>query len=117
MSTQEERSARIVWIGLSPAPRETPIAVEEVTAFAERGLEGDHHAERQPGSKRQVTLIQREPLSAVAAELGRELWPGLCRRNLVVEGLELLACLGGVLSIGRILIGDLVRVEMPLADR
>lgn len=96
----ELAAGRVTWIGLSPAPRAAPHAVAEVEALAERGLDGDHHALRRAGSRRQVTLIQAEHLRAVAAELARPVAPELCRRNLVVEGLELRSCHGRVLQVG-----------------
>lgn len=93
-------AGRLAWIGLSPAPRAAPLVVAEAEALADRGLDGDHHALRRAGSRRQVTLIQAEHLRAVAQELARPVAPESCRRNLVVEGLDLRACYGRVLRVG-----------------
>lgn len=77
--------------------RLTPtVSVASTLAVAERGLEGDRQAAREPwragGSKRQVTLIQAEHLPVIAAYMGRsQVDPMLLRRNLVVSGLNLLA--------------------------
>lgn len=96
------RAGRLEWIGLAPAQRATVVAVGEATAIAARGLAGDHHATRPAGSRRQVTLIQADHLGAAAAELGRPVTPDLCRRNLVVANLDLLACIGAVLQVGEV---------------
>src|SRR5688572_20188188 len=56
---------RVEWIGLSPHPRGELLSVTEATLLVDHGLEGDHHAKRRAGTKRQVTLIQAEHLSAI----------------------------------------------------
>lgn len=65
---------------------------EEVLALTDRGLDGDRSALR-VGGKRQVTLIQTEHLSVIAALCGieRQCDPSLLRRNLVISGINLLA--------------------------
>jgi len=98
------RQGNLEWIGVRPLPRRDPIAVLEVHATADRGLEGDHRA-RKAGSRRQVTLIQREHLDAVARLLGRdEVGPALTRRNLVVSGINLLALKDELFSIGEVVL-------------
>jgi MOSC domain-containing protein YiiM len=87
---------RLESILLRPARRMPLQAVPQAEAVAGRGLAGDHRAARPPapasGGKRQVTLIQREHLPAIAAFVGRDaVDPALLRRNLVVSGLNLLA--------------------------
>lgn len=85
------QTGRITWIGIRPERRQAPIAVTTVEALTDQHLAGDHYAGK-PGSKRQVTLIQAEHLTTVAAILNLpHLDPGLIRRNLVVAGLNLLA--------------------------
>lgn len=86
------QTGRVAWIGLALEPRSPIRSVEFVVAEAGRGLEGDHHAKRKKNSKRQVTLIQSEHLSAVASLCGRdEVQPALLRRNIAVSGINLLA--------------------------
>jgi MOSC domain-containing protein YiiM len=64
--------------------------VENAQLEEGRGLRGDHY-QRLDG-RRQVTLIGRENMNAIAAFLGRDvIAPELFRRNVVVEGLNLLA--------------------------
>jgi MOSC domain-containing protein YiiM len=86
-----ERSGSVRWIGVRPG-RGMPVqAVEEVLVDLQDGLQGDRFRGK-PGSVRQVTLIQAEHLEVVAKLIGREsIDPALLRRNLVVEGINLLA--------------------------
>jgi MOSC domain-containing protein YiiM len=85
------RPGRLVWIGLRPARRAALVSVERAQITVEAGLVGDHYAGR-PGGPRQVTLIQAEDLAAIAGFLGRAepASPFDLRRNLVVEGINLL---------------------------
>jgi MOSC domain-containing protein YiiM len=79
------------WIGLRPARREPPKSVESAIAQVGEGLVGDHFKTRLEG-KRQVTLIQAEHLQAIARFLRKEtVDPALLRRNIVVQGINLLA--------------------------
>jgi MOSC domain-containing protein YiiM len=84
------RPGRLVWIGLRPARREAMRAVGEARLETGRGLAGDRYA-RLDGD-RQVTLIAAEALAAIASHLGvAEVAPDLVRRNLVTQGVNLLA--------------------------
>ena len=62
---------RLEWIGLRPGRRAPLLAMNHVEVLVDYGLVGDHKAKR-AGGKRQVTLIQREHLAAVAQLLRRE---------------------------------------------
>lgn len=89
---------RVTWIGVRPARRAGVLSVDAVDAIAGRGLAGDRY---EHDGTRQVTLIQAEHLTAVAAFVGRPaLDPGLVRRNVVVAGLNLLALKGRQFRIG-----------------
>ena len=83
---------RLEWIGLRPAHRAPITLLEEVLAQTDRGLDGDRSA-LSVGGTRQVTLIQAEHLSVIAALCGIEhrCDPSLLRRNLVVSDINLLA--------------------------
>jgi len=88
---QFPRAGRLEWIGVRPARREPLRAVSEVVAEAGVGLAGDHYRSPRNG-KRQVTLIQAEHLTVIAALSGLDdLDPAVLRRNLVVSGINLLA--------------------------
>ncbi len=96
------RPGRLAWIGLRAARRSPVEVVDLAEVTPERGLIGDRYGGRS-GGKRQVTLIAREDLDAVAAFLGYDgpsLPPELVRRNLVTEGLNLQALKGRRLLIG-----------------
>ena len=71
--------------------------VDTVKAIENRGLEGD----RSKGGNRQVTLIQKEHVDAVASILGKDLLDfTLTRRNLLVVGINLLSLKGKRFQIG-----------------
>lgn len=94
------RAGRLEWIGVRPGRRAPLSGVTHVEVLADHGLIGDHKAAR-AGGKRQVTLIQDEHLTTVAALLGRAaVDPALTRRNLVVSGINLLALRDAQFDIG-----------------
>lgn len=94
---QFPRVGRLEHILLRPARHAEINSVSEVQAEVGRGLLGDYRAERaaRDSAKRQVTLIQAEHLTVIAALAGVALEPAdlapLLRRNLVVSGINLLA--------------------------
>ena len=93
------RPGRVEWIGLRPK-RDVPMQeVNEAFATAGIGLTGDRYA---GGSgKRGITLIQAEHLPVIAALSGRDaVQPLMLRRNVVVEGLPLIALKGRRFRIG-----------------
>lgn len=96
---------RIEWIGLRPERLGELLVVEEALLIADRGIEGDHKVTGRAGTKRQVTLIQQEHLTAVAGMLHRaEISPGQTRRNIVVSGINLLALKGKRFRVGEALL-------------
>ncbi len=95
---------RVAWIGVRPARGAPMVALEEVNISLDKGLEGDRFNGR-AGSPRQVTLIQWEHLSVIAACLHREsVVPALLRRNIAVSGINLLALKGKSFRIGNALL-------------
>jgi MOSC domain-containing protein YiiM len=70
-------------------------SVINVLAVVGKGLEGDRYASKlgtysnQPGSGRDVTLIEVEAIEALKRDYGIELDPGLARRNIVTRGVPL----------------------------
>jgi MOSC domain-containing protein YiiM len=85
------QAGTVAWIGLRPAPRKPMQEVEETYAHIGTGLDGDRYKGK-PESKRQVTLIQAEHLAAIGSFLGLGIVdPLLTRRNIVVQGINLLA--------------------------
>lgn len=81
---------RVESIAIRTEKRLPLTAVTTITLDAKSGLEGDHYSGK--SGKRQVTLIQKEHLDAVAKMLHKEeADPLLSRRNIVVSGINLLA--------------------------
>ena len=70
-------------------------AVTSVAAIAGRGLEGDRYATRlgtysnDPGSGRDVTLVEIEAIEALKRDYHVELDAGRSRRNIVTHGVAL----------------------------
>lgn len=98
------RPGRLVWIGLRPARRAPMVAVDQALLEPGRGLSGDRWRGAATGG-RQVTLIAAEHLRAIAGFLGLDaVAPDRLRRNLVVEGVNLLALKGARFRIGAALL-------------
>jgi MOSC domain-containing protein YiiM len=70
-------------------------SVPEVIALAGRGLEGDRYAKKlgtfskDPGSGRDVTLIESEAIEALKRDYDVTLDAGDSRRNIVTQGVSL----------------------------
>lgn len=98
------QEGKLIWIGVRPERKAPPQSVDTVQLTIESGLDGDHFSSTK-NTKRQVTLIQKEHLDAVANILGKAaIDPSLTRRNLVVEGINLLALRNRRFSIGEVLL-------------
>lgn len=96
LSRQFPHAGRVQAIVLRPARDAPALSVQRALALPERGLQGDRSAARPSarpgGGKRQVTLLQAEHLPLLAAWTRLpHIAPTLLRRNLVVEGLNLVA--------------------------
>ena len=105
----------VVEIWLAGAAAEPMRRVPSVEAIPGRGLAGDRYAlgggtwARYPGLEKQVTLIDREEVAAVAAETGSELVPGDTRRNLVTTGIDLPSLVGRWFTVGDVLLFGMKR--------
>lgn len=104
---------KVVAIYVAPqegAPVEPRRAVRAVPG---RGLEGDRYFTRSERKEAQdITIVATEDLAAAAAEHGLELGPGDHRRNVVVQGVDLRAALGGRLRLGEVEV-EVVRLNQP----
>lgn len=80
---------RLLWIGLRSERRSAMVAPTEVYAGVDIGLQGDRYQGK--SRKRQVTLIQSEHLSVISSFVGVTIDPAQLRRNLLIEGINLLA--------------------------
>jgi MOSC domain-containing protein YiiM len=89
LKTRYARPGRLEWIGLRSKRRGPVVPVQTVELIQDKGLEGDHSAERS-GGRRQVTLIQWEHLAVIANLCGESIIaPERLRRNLVISGVNL----------------------------
>jgi MOSC domain-containing protein YiiM len=102
-----------IWLaGLAAAPMRRVPAVE---AVAGAGLTGDRYAlgggtwAQYPDLEKQVTLIDRDDVAAVAAETASALTPGDTRRNLVTTGIDLPSLVGGWFTVGDALLFGMKR--------
>lgn len=88
LTSQFTKPGVVDWIGIRSERRKPLTSVSSVEAVAGVGLAGDHYASK--NGKRQVTLIQKEHINAVASMVGMdEIQPSLLRRNIVVSGINL----------------------------
>lgn len=96
------RPGRVAWIGLRPARRAPVVAVDRAELQPGSGLAGDRYTAGGGAGTRQVTLVAAEHLAAIGAYLGRAapVEPAAMRRNVVVEGLNLLALKGRRFRLG-----------------
>ena len=93
---------KVEWLSIRPERRGMVQSLEEVDATEEDGLIGDHYSSTI--RNRQVTLIQKEHLDAVANILQKEIDPALTRRNIVVSGVNLLAFKDFQFQIGEVIL-------------
>ncbi len=92
--------------------------LDEARLVAGKGIEGDRYFlgtgtySMKPGPDRQVTLIERETLEALARDHGIELTPEQHRRNLTVSGVPLNHLIGRRFHVGPVLL-ETVRLNKP----
>ena len=92
---------------VAAAPMKT---VTQVKAVASRGLDGDRYANKlgtysnDPGSGREVTLIESEAMEALERDYQIKLVSGQSRRNIVTRGVALNHLVGKEFSIGAVVL-------------
>jgi MOSC domain-containing protein YiiM len=105
----------VVEIWLAAAAAEPMRRVSSVEAVAGRGLAGDRYAlgggtwAQYPDLEKQVTLIDRDEVAAVAAETSSDLTPGDTRRNVVTTGIDLTTLVGRWFTVGDALLFGMKR--------
>jgi MOSC domain-containing protein YiiM len=105
----------VVEIWLTGAAAEPMRRVPAVEAVAGLGLAGDRYAlgggtwAQYPDLEKQVTLIDRDEVAAVAAETASQLSPGDTRRNLVTTGVDLPSLVGQWFTVGEVLLFGMKR--------
>lgn len=93
------RPGRVAWIGVRPERRAEMTVLESVEFDPEHGIVGDRYGRE--GGVRQVTLVQAEHLAVIASHLGlARILPQSLRRNVVTEGINLLALKERRFSVG-----------------
>jgi MOSC domain-containing protein YiiM len=106
---------RVVEVWLAGAAAEPMRRVDAVEAVPGLGLAGDRYAlgggtwARYPDLEKQVTLIDRDEVAAVAAETGSDLTAGDTRRNLVTTGIDLPSLVGRWFTVGEVLLFGMKR--------
>lgn len=102
-------------IWLAPSAAAPMRRVPAGRLLAGGGLEGDRYAlgggtwAQYPTLEKQLTLIDRDDVAAVAAEVGIDLSPGSTRRNLVTVGADLPALVGRWFCVGEALLFGMKR--------
>jgi MOSC domain-containing protein YiiM len=105
----------VIEIWLTGAAAEPMRRVPSVDAVAGVGLAGDRYAlgggtwAQYPELEKQVTLIDRDDVAAVASETSSQLTPGDTRRNLVTMGVDLPALVGRWFTVGDVLLFGMKR--------
>ncbi|HEX9143743.1 MAG TPA: MOSC domain-containing protein [Candidatus Binatia bacterium] len=85
----------VISIHIAPAARAPMQSVAKVKAITGQGLEDDRYCNRvgtfsgQPGTGREITLIEIEAIEALKRDYQVELEAGLTRRNFVTRGVPL----------------------------
>lgn len=95
-------AGRVTWIGLRPN-RTTPMTpVDAVEVGLQGGLVGDRYAAK--NGRRAVSFIDADHLPLIAKRMRRAaVDPATLRRNIVVEGINLLALKGTRFRVGEVL--------------
>ncbi len=100
---------RVASLHLHPAKPGAPLsAVDSLEVAADKGIVGEpryfgrvNPATDRP-NHRQITLIEREQIAAHAAALGlTTILPGAVRANIETQGIQLVACVGRHIEIGK----------------
>jgi MOSC domain-containing protein YiiM len=98
--------ASVVAIFIAPKPAQEMVAVPQVRAFADRGLEGDRFFRDSwlalKRSDKAVTFIEAETLDLAAVELAAEGLAQKSRRNIVTRGVPLVELLDREFVVGNV---------------
>ena len=100
----------VLSIHIAPAAAAVMTSVKEVRAVLGQGLEGDRYAaklgtySKDPGSGRDVTLIESEVVEALRRDYHVELNPGESRRNIVTRGISLNHLVGKQFRVGEVVL-------------
>src|SRR5919106_5495969 len=95
---------RVVEIYIGPEPEGPVQRVDEVSAVAGRGLEGDRYFQPDEDGEpdKEITLIESEAIAAAAEESSVDIQPADARRNIVTAGVRLDELVGRTFALGEI---------------
>ncbi len=100
----------VVSIGIAPTGAAPMKSVTQARAVAGKGLEGDRYFSQmgtysnQPGSGRDVTLIELEAIEALERDYKVTLAAGQSRRNIVTRGVYLNHLVGQEFKVGSVVL-------------
>jgi MOSC domain-containing protein YiiM len=103
----------VVSLHISPAAAGEMVSVSAVRAVPGRGLEGDRYYaqsgtySKKPNPDREVTLIESEAIDALRRDYNIEVEPGMCRRNIVTQGVALNHFIGRDFQVGEVVLRGL----------
>lgn len=96
----------VVDIFIRPEESQPTLELSQVHAVPGRGLEGDYffrlNLDQNPGSGREITLIEIEALQAVNRDYDVGLEPGESRRNILTRGISLNHLVGKKFMVGEV---------------
>lgn len=98
--------ATVVSVHIAPTAAAPMQSVRETRTLVGQGLEGDRYAAKlgtfsnEPGSGRDVTLIESEAIEALERDYNVALEAGQTRRNIVTQGIALNHLVGKEFRIG-----------------
>ena len=96
-------------IHLAPGRGSAVVSVDRARAIPGRGLEGDRYEQHsgrwsdEPGSARELTLMEAEEYERFERETGIALAPGEMRRNVTTRGVRLNDLVGRQFHVGAVL--------------
>jgi len=96
---------RVTGIFTASAEGAATSPLDEVRAVAGRGLEGDRYFDANQGQHDpadEITLIEAAGLRRAKADFGVDLDAGQHRRNVVIDGLDLLDLVGRTVRVGEV---------------
>jgi MOSC domain-containing protein YiiM len=103
------QSGLVEGIYLASSAGAEPQLVDEASAVAGRGLEGDRYfrdggtfSDNPRADGRDITLVEAEAVAGLARDTGIELAPGETRRNVVTRGLALNDLVGRRFTVGEV---------------
>jgi MOSC domain-containing protein YiiM len=100
----------VVSLHIAPTGAAPMRSVDQVKAFAGRGLEGDRYSNQlgtysnHPGTGRHVTLVEIEAVEALKRDYDIDMAPGLSRRNIVTRGVALNHLVEREFSVGQVVL-------------